>query len=29
MPDYFTRAEAEALLPRITPVLHEILRLRL
>ena len=28
MPDYFTRAEAEALLPRITPVLHEIQRLR-
>ena len=28
MPDYFTRAEAEALLPRITPVLNEIQRLR-
>ncbi|HEX6540487.1 MAG TPA: DUF2203 domain-containing protein [Ktedonobacterales bacterium] len=28
MPDYFTRAEAESLLPRITPVLREIQRLR-
>jgi hypothetical protein len=28
MPEYFTRAEAEALLPRITPLLHEIQRLR-
>ena len=28
MPDFFTRAEAEALLPRVTPVLREIQRLR-
>ena len=28
MPEYFTRAEAEALLPRIKPLLHEIQRLR-
>ncbi len=28
MPDYFTRAEAEALLPRITPMLREIQQLR-
>jgi hypothetical protein len=28
MPDYFTRDEAEALIPRITPVLREIQRLR-
>lgn len=28
MPDYFTRAEAESLLPRITPVLREIQRQR-
>ena len=28
MPDVFTRAEAESLLPRITPVLREIQRLR-
>ena len=28
MPDYFTRDEAESLLPRITPVLREIQRLR-
>ena len=28
MPDLFTRAEAEALLPRVTPALREIQRLR-
>ncbi len=28
MADYFSRAEAESLLPRITPVLREIQRLR-
>jgi hypothetical protein len=28
MPDFFSRAEAESLLPRITPVLHEVQRLR-
>jgi hypothetical protein len=28
MPDYFTRAEAEALLPRITPMLRQIQELR-
>lgn len=28
MPDYFTRDEAESLIPRITPVLREIQRLR-
>jgi hypothetical protein len=28
MPDYFSRTEAEALLPRVTPVLQEIARLR-
>lgn len=28
MPDFFTRADAEAMLPRITPMLREIQRLR-
>ncbi len=28
MPDYFTRDQAESLVPRITPVLREIQRLR-
>ncbi len=28
MPDYFTRDQAESLIPRITPVLREIQRLR-
>ena len=28
MPDFFTRADAEAMLPRITPLLREIQRLR-
>lgn len=28
MPDHFTRAEAEALLPRLTPILRELRELR-